>query len=63
MAKGARQFASATLLVPAVGGTPLPAPGLFAEGLIAVPQSSFTNGAHPEHRPALRRATESLPEN
>ena len=56
-------FALVTLLVPAIGGTPLPASGLFAAWLNAVPLSSVATGAHPEHRPALRGATESLAED
>ena len=56
-------FALVSLLVPAIGGTPLPAAGLFAAWLTAVPLSSVATGAHPEHRPALRGATESLSEN
>ena len=56
-------FALVTLLVPAIGGTALPTSGLFAARLTAVPLSSVTTGAHPEHRPAIRGATESLAEN
>lgn len=56
-------FALVSLLVPAIGGTPLPESGLFAARLTAVPLSSVATGAHPEHRPALRGATESLAED
>jgi len=56
-------FAPVTLLVPAIGGTPLPAPGLLAAWRTAVPLSSVATGAHPEHRPALRGATVSLAEH
>ena len=56
-------FTLVSLLVPAIGGTPLPASGLFAAWLTAVPLSSVATGAHPEHSPALRGATESLAEN
>lgn len=56
-------FALVTLLVPAIGGAALPASGLLAARLTAVPLSSVTTGAHPEHCPAIRRATESLAEN
>ena len=55
-------FASVTLLVSAIGGTPLPAPGLLAAGRTAVPLSSVATGAHPEHRPASRRTTVFLTE-
>ena len=56
-------FALVTLLVPAIGGTALPASGLFAAWLSAAPLSSVTTGAHPEHRPAIRGATDSLAED
>ena len=56
-------FALITLPVPAIGGAALAESGLFAAWLTAVPPSSVTTGAHPEHCPAIRGATESLAEN
>jgi hypothetical protein len=51
------------LLVPAVGGTALPAPGLHAAIRAAIALPSITMRTNPEQRLAFLAATNSLPEN
>lgn len=51
------------LLVPAVGGTTLLAPGFATASPAAIALPSITVRTNPEHRLASLAATNSLPEN
>ena len=57
------ELAFGGLLVPAVGGTALPAPGLHAAIRAAIALPSIAVRTNPEQRLASLAATNSLPEN
>jgi hypothetical protein len=63
LAVAVRLSALVALLIPVVGCTQLLAPDVLPASLTAVPLSTVATGAHREHRPALRGATDSQPEN
>jgi hypothetical protein len=51
------------LLMTAIGGPMLPAPGLTAALRAAVALTAITASANPEHRPAIGVAAKPLPQN
>jgi hypothetical protein len=63
LAVAVRLSALVALLIPVVGSTQLLVPDVLPACLTAVPLSTIATGAHREHRPALRGATDSQPEN
>jgi hypothetical protein len=52
-----------TLLMPAIGGAPLPEPGYVAAGEAAIALSAITVGAQKEQSPAVGHEARSLSKN
>jgi hypothetical protein len=52
-----------TLLMPAIGGAPLPKPGYLAAGEAAIALSAITVGAQEEQSPTVRDEARSLSKN